>query len=155
MPDLLEPPTPDITIQEMAAQSGLSEYTLRFYERIGLIPAIPRDRSSGHRRYPPDLARRIENLACLRATGMSVDAIRQYLQLLEEGDAAAAQQKKLFAAQKAVLEREAVLLKKRLAYLDAKVAFWEAREKGDKQALACISDIMPDLIRELNESGSK
>ena len=113
------------------------------------------DRSSGHRRYPPDLARRIENLACLRATGMSVDAIRQYLQLLEEGDAAAAQQKKLFAAQKAVLEREAVLLKKRLAYLDAKVAFWEAREKGDKQALACISDIMPDLIRELNESGSK
>lgn len=155
MPDLLEGPTADITIQEMAVQSGLSEYTLRFYERIGLIPPIPRDRSSGHRRYPPKLARRIENLACLRATGMSVDAIRHYLALLEKGDIAAAEQVKLFSVQKAVLEREAGLLQKRIAYLDAKIAFWEARGAGDNEALAQIAEIMPDLIRELNESGSK
>jgi hypothetical protein len=39
------------TIQQVARLTGLSEYTLRYYERIGLIDRVSRDDSSGHRRY--------------------------------------------------------------------------------------------------------
>lgn len=39
------------TLQEVVERSGLSEHTLRYYERIGLLEQIERDQSSGHRRY--------------------------------------------------------------------------------------------------------
>jgi DNA-binding transcriptional MerR regulator len=74
-----------LTIQEMAQESGLSEHTLRYYERIGLIAAIPRHDTSGHRRYPVEMAAHLENLACLRGTGMSIEDMRTYLALLGQG----------------------------------------------------------------------
>src|SRR5882757_2906980 len=62
----------DLTIQQVSRHTGLAESALRYYERIGLIGAVPRDESSGHRRYPPDLVAAIEALSCLRGSGMSV-----------------------------------------------------------------------------------
>lgn len=81
----------ELTIQEMARQSGLSEHTLRYYERIGLLTPIPRDGSSGHRRFPPETVQLVESLACLRGTGMTVADMRHYLQLNERGDTDRAQ----------------------------------------------------------------
>jgi MerR family regulatory protein len=63
----------DLTIQQMSRHTGLAESALRYYERIGLIGAVPRDESSGHRRYPPDLVAAIEALSCLRG---AFDAIQ-------------------------------------------------------------------------------
>ena len=64
------------TLQEVVERSGLSEHTLRYYERIGLLDEVQRDDSSGHRRYTEEDLRIIEALACLRATGMSIDDMR-------------------------------------------------------------------------------
>jgi DNA-binding transcriptional MerR regulator len=112
----------DLTIQEMAQQSGLSEHTLRYYERIGLLTPIPRDDSSGHRRYPPETIRLVETLACLRGAGMSIDDMRKFLRLLEQGSAAASEQKMLFASHKNALEGELEQMKRRIEYLAGKVA---------------------------------
>ncbi|HET6242096.1 MAG TPA: MerR family transcriptional regulator, partial [Arthrobacter sp.] len=61
-----------LTIQEVARRSGFGEPTLRYYEKIGLLGAVARDESSGHRRYGPATVTRVEALSCLRSSGMTV-----------------------------------------------------------------------------------
>ncbi|MCW3059868.1 MAG: MerR family transcriptional regulator [Capsulimonas sp.] len=120
-----------LTVQEMALESGLSTHTLRYYERIGLLTPIPRDRSSGHRRYSPDSIGVLNTLSCLRATGMSIDDMRRFLQLRQRGNIVAGEQKRLFAAHEAALTRELEMMKLRLDYVAGKVAYWAAVEEGD------------------------
>lgn len=125
--------SPGLTIQEMSQQCGLSAYTLRYYERIGLLKPIPRNSSSGHRRYSPDTVGLVEALSCLRSTGMSIGDMRTYLRLREKGKAAAGEQVALFVAHKATLERELEFMRVRLSYLDGKIAYWRAVEAGDAE----------------------
>src|SRR5262245_31591122 len=94
------------TLQEVVARSGLSEHTLRYYERIGLLEQVHRDHSSGHRRYTTDDMRVIHAMACLRATGMSIEDMRKFRDLAKEGRAGAQEQVELFEAHRHQLELE-------------------------------------------------
>ncbi|AWW41465.1 MerR family transcriptional regulator [Streptomyces cadmiisoli] len=124
----------DLTIQEMARRSGFSEPTLRYYEKIGLLGEVARDESSGHRRYGPATADRVEALSCLRSAGMSVSGMRRYLDLLARGDSAAAEQRDLFSAQAEKLAADIEQLQLRLTYLRGKADLWDARVRGDRVA---------------------
>jgi DNA-binding transcriptional MerR regulator len=118
-----ERPLP-LTIREVAAQSGLSEYTLRYYERIGLIRPIPRDDSSGHRRYPPETGAMLEALSCLRKSGLSIEDMRRFLELYAQGNLAAAEQGELFSAHLEKIKREIAQLQIRKQYIEGKAAYW-------------------------------
>ena len=142
-------PEATFTIQHMAARSGLSEYTLRYYEKIGLIEPIPRDESSGHRCYSAETAQRVEALACLRASGLSLDDMRRYLRLRERGDEAAAEQKALFAAHAEKVAEEIRQLQIRQRYLSGKVADFDARMKGDLQRAEQIAQENQEIAKEL------
>ncbi len=74
-----------LTIQQVADATGLSEHTLRYYERIGLIHPINRAPNK-HRRYSNDDIGWIDFLNKLRATGMSIQEMQQYASLQREGD---------------------------------------------------------------------
>ncbi|MFG2304168.1 MerR family transcriptional regulator [Actinacidiphila glaucinigra] len=124
----------DLTIQEMARRSGFSEPTLRYYEKIGLLGAVGRDDSSGHRRYGPATAARVEALSCLRSSGVTVSGMRRYLDLLARGDSAAGDLRDLFAAQAEKLAADIEQLQLRLAYLRSKTDMWDARVRGDAHA---------------------
>ncbi|MFE1199250.1 MerR family transcriptional regulator [Streptomyces olivaceoviridis] len=135
-----------LTIQEMARRSGFTEPTLRYYEKIGLLGRVARDESSGHRRYAPATADRVEALACLRSAGMTVSGMRRYLDLLAQGDSAAAEQRDLFAAQAEKLAADIERLQLRLAYLRGKADLWDARVRGDaaaeKRAIEDVTRVM-------------
>lgn len=148
--DITVRPAATLTIKQMAAQSGMSEYTLRYYEKIGLIKPIPRDGSSGHRRYSADTARVVETLACLRASGLSLDAMRQYLRLRERGDEAAAEQKALFLAHANEVADEICRLEVRQRFLVGKVAYWDARLNGDTELAEQIAAQNQEIAKELN-----
>jgi DNA-binding transcriptional MerR regulator len=77
--------TPSLSISAAATASGLTAYTLRYYEQIGLI--APVDRQSGARRYHADDMRWLEFLVRLRATGMSMRDMQRYAQLRRQGEA--------------------------------------------------------------------
>jgi DNA-binding transcriptional MerR regulator len=124
----------DLTVQEMARRSGFSEPTLRYYEKIGLLGTVGRDESSGHRRYGPQTVARIEALSCLRSAGMTVSGMRRYLDLLAQGDSAAAEQRDLFAAQAQKLAADIEQLQLRLTYLQRKADLWDARLRDDATA---------------------
>ncbi|MET8225981.1 MerR family transcriptional regulator [Streptomyces sp. NPDC005301] len=127
----------------MARRSGFSEPTLRYYEKIGLLGTVGRDETSGHRRYGPATVERVEALSCLRSAGMAVGGMRRYLDLLAEGDAAAAEQRDLFASQAEKLAADIERLQLRLTYLRRKADLWDARVRGDADAeRRAIEDVM-------------
>ncbi|MFJ2648487.1 MerR family transcriptional regulator [Streptomyces sp. NPDC087420] len=136
--------TVGLTIQEMARRSGFSEPTLRYYEKIGLLGTVGRDESSGHRRYAPATAARVDALSCLRSAGMTVSGMRRYLDLLAQGSSAAADQRELFAAQARKLAADIEQLQLRLTYLRRKADMWDARVRGDA---AAENQAVEDVIR--------
>lgn len=74
-----------LTVQQASDKTGLSAHTIRYYERIGLLPSIERA-SNGHRRYSEDDIGWIEFLKCLRSTGMPISEMQRYVELQQEGD---------------------------------------------------------------------
>src|ERR1700712_1431791 len=88
------------SIMEAAKLSGLPESTLRYYETIGIIEPINRDSSSKHRVYSEDDVNVIVSIACLSATGMSLQDMRTYLKNRSRGADAAGEQIALLEAQK-------------------------------------------------------
>ena len=137
------------TLQEVVQRSGLSEYTLRYYERIGLLDRVHRDSSSHHRRYTAEDVQNIETLACLRTTGMSIEDMRTYFALLKDGKAAADQQLALFEAQKKALEHELAQKHEHLRYLEQKVAYWKAVQCGDDARAQEIAKITSGLAKQM------
>jgi MerR family transcriptional regulator, aldehyde-responsive regulator len=124
----------DLTIQQVSRRTGLAESALRYYERIGLIEPVPRDESSGHRRYPSDLVAAIESLSCLRGTGMSVADMRAYVTNMQRGRDGANEQWELFARHAERLLGEIARLQLRARYVASKAELWGARARGDAAA---------------------
>jgi MerR family transcriptional regulator, aldehyde-responsive regulator len=147
--NLAAPDTGDLTIQQVARRTGLTESALRYYERIGLIDDVPRDRSSGHRRYPPELVATVEGLSCLRGTGMSVADMRSYLANMDRGVTGAAAQRELFARHAERLRREIARLQLRQRYVAAKAELWAARVSGDPAAEERIAPAAVELGAQL------
>ncbi len=120
-----------VSIQDMSKISGLSEATLRYYEKIGLIGPVPRDESSGHRRYGGHAVVMIEALGCLRATGMSVQDMRDYLRFLDGREDNATLMRELFERNVSRIQEEIERMHVRGRYLALKAELWAARERGD------------------------
>lgn len=132
-------PADGLTVQETAEQTGLSEHTLRYYERVGLLSGVRRDGSSGHRRYSADDVSRISTLACLRATGMPLDQMRRYFTLAARGAGAAHELRALLEQQEGVLEERMQAMQRHLDYVRRKIDYWKALEAGDERAARRIA----------------
>ena len=129
-------PSPDeFTVQETVGHTGLSEHTLRYYERAGLLTPIRRDDSSGHRRYFLDDVARAKTLACLRTAGMPLEQMRTYFSLAVRGRSAAPELRALLEHQEGALEDRMRTMQRHLDYVRLKIDYWKALEAG-KDALA-------------------
>ena len=137
------------TLQEVVNRTGLSEHTLRYYEHIGLLDKVERDRSSGHRRYTEDDLRMIEAMACLRATGMSIDDMRKYRALHAQGIDGAEEQIRLFEAHRQKLEIELAKKQEHLRYLALKVEFWKAIAAGDDAKWREIGMVTLEMAKQI------
>ena len=74
-----------MTIAEVGRRYDMSADTLRYYERIGLIPPVPRNKS-GIRDYDAESCRWIELMKCMRAAGVQIEALIEYVALFQRGD---------------------------------------------------------------------
>jgi DNA-binding transcriptional MerR regulator len=141
--------TKSYTIREAAKLSGLTESTLRYYETIGLIPSIERDSSSKYRVYSEDDVNYIVSIACLSATGLSIDDMKAYLSNVEIGDSTADEQITLLDNQNALLAEEAKNLKLRQEYLRTKADYWRAIKAKDTALAAKISERAIAIAKEV------
>jgi DNA-binding transcriptional MerR regulator len=110
-----------LTIQRAADETGLSADTLRYYERIGILPGIARS-ESGHRRFSDDDLGWIRLVQCLRATGMSVEDLHRYAELVQAGDSTAPERLKLLENHRRRIRDEMRELATALELVERKIA---------------------------------
>lgn len=138
-----------LTIQEVSRRSGLSGPTLRYYEDVGLIGPVARDKSSGHRRYNDEDLDTLQALACLPAMGVGIEDMRAYQANRQLGNARAAEQRDLLLRHAARIETQIATLRIHLEYLRGKAALWDARDRGDadgeREAARRVQTVTPRL----------
>lgn len=86
-------------IKEVSNKYGISADTIRYYEKIGLIPRVPRN-SSGIRDFDEKSLNWIEFIKCMRLSGMEIEALIKYVKLFNEGKDTVLERKKLLEEQK-------------------------------------------------------
>lgn len=85
-------------VSEVSKKYNITIDTLRYYEKIGLIKNVPRDKS-GIRNYDEKSLRRIEFIKCMRNAGVEIDILIKYMNLLEMGKSTVLERKKLLDEQ--------------------------------------------------------
>lgn len=115
-----------MTIAEAALATGLTAYTLRYYEQIGLIDPVPR--RGGQRVYGDTDLRLIGFVVRLRGTGMSMRDIQEYVRLRRLGETPESIRLRgdLLARHAAYLRGQLVDLTETIARLDEKIALYRA-----------------------------
>lgn len=113
-----------MTIAEVSRKYGLSPDTLRYYERIGLIPPVPRTKS-GIRDYDEASCRWIELMKCMRSAGVQIEALVEYVALFQQGDATLEARRALLAGQRDQLMARMAEMQKSLDRLNYKIQRYE------------------------------
>lgn len=129
-----------MTINEVSKKLNISQDTLRFYEKIGLLGTIKRDKS-GYRNYEePDL-KRIEFIMCMRSAELSIEFLKRYISLYEKGEDTREERKKILIEQKELLGGKIKSMQKAYERLEYKINLYyegkldEYLEKMNKEWL--------------------
>ena len=123
------------TIQDAAAETGVSRDTLRYYEKIGILPGIARSQS-GHRRFSDNDMGWIKLVQCLRATGMPIEDLHAYAELMQRGDSTAAERLR-------ILEEHRRRIKADMAELDIALDLVNRKIAGYDEVLARGLNVVP------------
>jgi len=133
-----------LTIREVAKQTGFSEHNLRYYERIGLIMPIDRNPSSRHRRYASTAIGWVTFLRCMRATGMPLVQMRRYADLVQKGASTAGERRQMLVDHKRTVEARIRELQTIVTFIDKKIEYHEVLEETGEQ-----TDDTRRMIKEL------
>lgn len=125
-----------MTIAEVSKKYDMTPDTLRYYERIGLIPPVPRTRS-GVRDYDETSCGWVELMKCMRSAGVQIEALIEYVALFRQGDGTAAQRKAILVEQRDRLEARMAEIQRSLDRLNGKIAGYE---QGLRQKERELSD---------------
>ena len=113
-----------MTITEVSEKYKLSQDTLRYYERIGLIPHVNRTKN-GIRDYTEEDCRWVEFIKCMRNAGLPIEVLIEYVTLFQQGDVTNEARKELLIEQRKQLKTRMEDMKKTMERLDYKIAVYE------------------------------
>ena len=113
-----------MTIAEVSRKYDISADTLRYYERIGLIPPVPRTRG-GLRDYGEESSGWIQLMKCMRAAGVQIEALIEYVDLFQQGDATLDARKALLVEQRDQLVSRMAEMQASLDLLNQKIDRYE------------------------------
>lgn len=126
-----------MTITEVSEKYELTQDTLRYYERIGLIPHVNRNKS-GIRNYTEEDCRWVEFIKCMRNAGLPIEALIEYVSLFQQGDTTIGARKELLTEQRNQLLQKMEDMQKTLERLNYKIEVYEEavvkKEKELKRA---------------------
>jgi MerR family transcriptional regulator, aldehyde-responsive regulator len=115
-----------MTIAEVSKKYGLTADTLRYYERIGLLPNIKRT-SGGIRNYSQEDCNWVEYIKCMRSAGVSVETLVEYVALFHQGSETIQARKALLMEQREQIQSKIDELNSVLNKLDRKIEGYEER----------------------------
>jgi len=113
-----------LSIREVAARTGITTHTLRYYERIGLVHHVPRARS-GHRRYGEADLQWLELLKRLHATDMPIRRMLEYARLARRGESTVRERRELLEAHRLDVEAKVTHLQATLDVIRKKLKLYD------------------------------
>ena len=141
------------TIGQISEMFHLPISTLRYYDREGLFPDI--ERQSGMRKFGEKELEALRVIECLKASGLEIKDIKQFMVWVREGSATYAQRKQLFEDRRAAVEEEMRQLEKTLAMIRFKCWYYETalRDGNEDGISAMLPDHLPPEIQGLYDLG--
>ena len=112
-----------MTIGEVSEKFDITTDTLRYYERIGLIPPVPR-RRNGIRDYDEEACKWVSFIKCMRSAGVQIEALIEYVSLLQAGTGIE-RRKQILVEQRARLMAQEEHLRTTIERLDYKIEHYE------------------------------
>lgn len=113
------------TITEVSKKYQISSNTLRYYERIGLLPDIPRQ-SNGNRYFTENNLKWLEMIICLRHSGIPIENLVNYADLLKQGKGTEKERENLLREQLATLYQKQANLQHSIDRLEHKISLYES-----------------------------
>jgi DNA-binding transcriptional MerR regulator len=132
-------------IAEVGERYGLSLDTLRYYERIGLIPPVHRN-EAGIRDYNDLDLRRVEFIKCMRSAGLPIEVLIEYMGLVQQGDGTIEARKEILKEQRSLLAARMNELQKTLDILDRKLDVYENAVLKKEKEMAQIEEQLSEVI---------
>lgn len=114
-----------MTIKEVSEQYDISPDTLRYYERVGALPPVHRA-PNGIRDYTDEDLRWVELAKCMRASGLPIEVLIEYLRLFRLGDESIPARLELLREQRSTLLEQRQRIDRMLDKLNYKIARYEA-----------------------------
>ena len=121
-------------IAEVSEQYGISTDTLRYYERVGLIPPVNRN-ESGIRDYNELDLRRVDFIKCMRSAGLPIEVLIEYVALVQRGDKTIEARKQILKEQRELVAARMKEMQKTLDILDHKIEVYEKAVLKKEQAM--------------------
>ena len=131
-------------IAEVSKRYELSQDTLRYYERIGLIPNVNRNKS-GIRDYTDEDCKWIEFVKCMRNAGLPIEVLIKYLDLFQQGDNTHNERKELLVKQRNMLARKIEEMQETLERLNYKIENYDQRLMAKELELLNQGNIAADV----------
>ena len=126
-------------ISEVSEQCDLSLDTLRYYERIGLLPPVNRS-ERGIRDYNELDVRRVEFIKCMRSAGLPIEVLIEYFKLVQQGEQTIAARKQILVEQRAQLLARMEEMQKTLDLLNYKISVYEEAVLKREQEIILVED---------------
>ena len=123
----------ELTVQQVAEKTGLSEHTLRYYERIGLIPPVHRA-PNGHRRYSEEDVGWFDFVKRLRSAGMPIVQVQRYVALQRQGGATLPERLGMLKEHRRAVQQQIDELVEHRDVLDYKIAYYSQLQDPDNDA---------------------
>jgi len=121
------------SISEVAKELNLTAYTLRYYDKEGLMPFVERN-ASGKRVFKESDIEFLKVIQCLKATGMPIKDIKHFIEWCSDGDSTLQQRYDMFVSRKATIEAQMEELKKTLEVIEHKTLYYKtALEAGTEE----------------------
>ena len=119
-------------VSEVSKKYDISADTLRYYEKIGLIKNVPRNKS-GIRDYDENALKRIEFIKCMRSAGVEIEILIKYMNLLEQGKKTVLERNNLLSEQKNKLLEKQKSISSTLDRLDYKISLYDEIIEGKRK----------------------
>jgi DNA-binding transcriptional MerR regulator len=122
-------------IGEVSERYDISADTLRYYERVGLIPTVNRN-NTGIRDYNEIDLKRVEFIKCMRSAGLPIEVLIEYVSLVQQGDQTIQARKEILKEQRRQLITRMKEMQETLNLLDYKIGVYEkAVLKAEKEII--------------------
>ena len=126
-------------ISEVSEQSGISTDTLRYYERIGLLPPVNRS-ENGIRDYNELDIRRVDFIKCMRSAGLPIEVLIEYFNLVQQGDRTIDARKEILIEQRGQLLVRMAEMQETLDLLNYKIEVYENAVLKAEKAMIQVED---------------